>query len=185
MFVVIWYELAIELGLGADTAFLATLGLMAIWWSGLRLVAQGITLMGPFTFGLLAQTAVWLVLFWWFAPAAFHALPLLFDLLIVLALALSGARCRFLYEAYRQSGRRFVPAEHSGLVLLVVFGGLAACMVSLRYWGSLWPLAGYALLPAIPFGFGWRMAPLAAPDRFDAKVGDADAFRDAGLSEER
>lgn len=140
---------------------------------------------GPLTFGLLVQVVLWFGLLWWFAPALFHGVPLVFELLIVVALALAGARCRFLYEEQRRRGRKFVPAEHSEAVLVVVFGGLAACMVALHQWGSLWPIVGYVLLPALPFGFGWRMAPIAAPERFDAKVGDASAFRDAGLSDER
>lgn len=185
LFVAVWYELSVEFRLGPDVAFLATIGLLAGGWIALRLAGQAAMLMGPMTSGLLIQTLLWFVLLWWFAPALFHAMPIVFDLLIVAGLSLAGARCHFLYEERKRSGRKLDTADHSVLIVLAVFGGLAACMVSLRQWGSLWPLVGYVLLPALPFAFGWRMAPLAAPERFDAKVGNADSFRDAGLSEER
>ncbi|RED25769.1 hypothetical protein BJ123_1302 [Rhodopseudomonas thermotolerans] len=185
LFVAVWYELSVEFRISPDAAFLATIGLLVGGWLAMRLAGQAAYLMGPLTSGLLIQVLLWFVLLWWFAPAVFHAIPVVFDLLIVVGLALAGARCRVLFEEEKKRGRKFVPAEHSVAVLLAVFGAMAACMISLRQWGSLWPLVAYVLIPGLPFAFGWRVAPLAAPDRFDAKVGDAGSFRDAGLSEER
>jgi len=185
LFVVVWYELMVEFGLGADFAFLLSLGLLGGFSLALRLAGQASGLMGPFTSGMLIQALLWLALLWWFAPAVFRAVPLVFDLLIVLGLALAGARCRYLYEVWRQKDGQFVPADYSLPIVIGVLGSLFGCMLALRYWGSLWPLVAYVLLPALPFGFGWRMGPLASADRPDARFGNAENFRDAGLSDER
>jgi hypothetical protein len=185
LFVLVWYELVVEFHLNPDTAFFVMLALVAGFAFARGVAAQIVTLVRPFTFGLLLQALLWIGLLWWMAPGVFTAIPFVLDLLIVLGLALIGARCRHLYEDYRQKHGFPKFSEHSGLVLLVVFGTLGACIAALQFWGSLWPLLGYALLPALPFSFGWRMGPLAAAERPDAKLGDAEAFRDAGLSEER
>lgn len=184
LFVVVWYEVAAELRLGADMAFMVALALFGGGWLAMRLSTQVISLIGPVTFGALLQAAVWIGLFWWLAPATFRTVPFVFDLVVLAGLVLGGARCRFLFEEFRQQGGRIALAGHSELVLAAAAIVLTACMLALRNWGSLWPLFGFALLVALPFGFGWRMAPVAAAARHDAKVGDDDAFRDAGLSDE-
>lgn len=185
LFVVVWYELGVELGLHPDTAFFVTLALFVGFGFARGIAGQIIGMIGPFTFGILLQAVLWIALLWWLAPRVFHAMPFVFDLAIVLGLALVGARCRYLFEERRAKHGPIDLSEHSGLVLLVVFGVLGACALAMHYWGSLWWLVGYALLPALPFSFGWRMGPLAAADRPDARFGNADDFRDAGLSEDR
>ena len=185
LFIALWYEIAAEFRIDADSALIWTLAVIFGGRFALRYAAQAAGLLGPFTVGLLLQAVLWMALLWWFAPSLFHALPLVFDGVILVALALIGARCRFLFEEHRRKHGRLVLADHSGLVLAAVFGALFACMLSMRLFGSLLPLLGYALLPGLPLSFGWRMAPLAAPERFDAKTGDAGSFFDAGLSEDR
>jgi hypothetical protein len=185
LFVVSWYEVGAELGLHPDTAFLVTLALFVGFGFARGIAGQIIGMIGPFTFGILLQAVLWIVLLWWLAPGVFHAMPFVFDLLIVLGLALVGARCRFLFEEHRAKHGPIELSEHSGLVLIVVFGALAACAFAMHRWGSLWPLLAYAALPVLPFSFGWRMGPLAAADRPDARFGSADDFRNAGLSEDR
>lgn len=184
LFVVVWYEVAVEFRLGGDLAFMVTLALLGCCWLAWRMSLQAAGLLGPVTSGALLQGVLWIGLFWWLAPAVFQAVPFVFDLLIFAGLVLAGARCRFLYDDYRQQGRRIVLADHSEFVLIGAATLMTGCMLALRNWGSLWPLVGLALLPALPFAFGWRMAPVAAAARHDAKVGNSDAFRDAGLSDE-
>jgi hypothetical protein len=184
LFVIVWYEVAAEFRIGADMAFVVTLALLGGLWVARVLVAQSASLFGPVTSGLVLLLVLWFVLFWWLAPAAFQLVPFVFDVLIFVALVLAGARCRFLVDEYRANGGKIVPAEHSELVLAVTFGTLTLCMFAMNHWGTLWPLVGLALLPALPIAFGWRMGPVAAAARSDARMGDRDAFRDAGLSDE-
>jgi len=61
---------------------------------------------------------------------------------------------------------------------------LACAGVTLRLAGSFWPLVYYALLPGIPLSFGWRAAGVPLRSRSDAKMGNAEGFRAAGVSEE-
>jgi hypothetical protein len=126
-----------------------------------------------------------MLLFWWFAPATLRAQPVIFEIGAVVVLALAGARCRQQFEREYLLHGAAVWRAHSGVVVASLFGVLLILMMSLRHWGSLWPLVAYALLLGIPLGFGWRMVRPPSPDRPDAKVGNEETFRDAGLSEER
>jgi len=185
LFLILWYELCAELGLSADAGFVWALVVIFGGMLALRFLAQLAGMIGPFTFGLGFQTLLWVILLWWLVPSVFQALPLVADLMIVLALALLGARCRFLFERRRLRRGPLVAPEYAGMLVAAVLGALLVGMWLVAHWGSVWPLIGYALLPGLPFSFGWRMAPLAAARRPDARVGDAKTFRDAGLSEER
>jgi hypothetical protein len=113
------------------------------------------------------------------------SLPLVLIAFALFALAMIGASCRLGFERERALRGKKLFSDHSALVVGVILGGLFLCMVALRTWHSLWPLVGYLLLPGLPFGFGWRMGGMPSPDRVDAKLGDEETFRDAGLSEER
>lgn len=185
LFFCIWYEIAAELHLDGDTAFIVGI---AAWFGcrfAVRIAAQAIGLLGPNVFGLILQVGLWMLLFWWFAPATIRAQPVIFVLGAVAVLALAGARCRQMFERQCSLHGSSVWRAHSGPVVAGILGLLLVCMMSLRHWGSLWPLVAYALLPGIPFSLGWRQVRSPSPDRPDAKVGNEEAFRDAGLSEER
>ncbi len=185
LFVVIWYELGVELRLHPDTAFFVTLALFVGFSFARGIAGQIIGMIGPLTFGILLQAVLWIVLLWWLAPGVFHAMPFVFDLAIVLGLALVGARCRYLFEERRAKHGPVDLSEHSGVVLIAAASVLGACIFAMQRWGSLWPLLAYAALPLLPFSFGWRVGPSASADRPDARFGNADDFRDAGLSEDR
>lgn len=185
LLVCLWYEIAVELRLDSNTAFFVALLVVFGGWFALRMSGQLVGMLGPRTLSLLVHSVVWLVLFWWFAPSVLLSLPLVLIVFGLFALAMIGARCRLMFERERAlKGKRFF-ADYSAVVAGVILGGLFLCMVALRTFHSLWPLVGYLLLPGLPFGFGWRMGGMPSPNRVDAKLGDEETFRDAGLSEER
>ncbi len=185
LFICIWSEIATELRLDGDTAFLVGVVVFCASWFAVRIAGHVLGLMGPSAFGLLVQSIVWAVLFWCFAPRALRELPLLSDITAIVILGLAGARSRQLFERELRLRGAELWRAHSGIVMACIFGTLLVTMVSLRLWGSIWPLIAYSLLIVIPFGFGWRTVGVGSPDRADAKFGDEEGFKDAGLSEER
>jgi hypothetical protein len=185
LLVCLWYEIAVELRLDSNTAFFVALLLVFGGWFALRMSGQLVGMLGPRTLSLLVHSVVWLALFWSFAPSALLSLPLVLIAFGLFALTMIGARSRLIFERERALRGKKLFSDHSALAVGVILGGLFLCMVALRTWHSLWPLVGYVLLPGLPFGFGWRMGGMPSPDRVDAKLGDEETFRDAGLSEER
>jgi len=185
LLVCLWYEIAVELHLDSNTAFFVALLLVFGGWFALRMSGQLVGMLGPRTLSLLVHSMLWLVLFWAFAPSALLSLPVVLIVFALFALTMIGARSRLVFERERALRGKKLFSDHSALVVGVILGGLLLCMVALRTWHSVWPLVGYLLLPGLPFGFGWRMGGMPSPDRTDAKLGDEETFRDAGLSEER
>jgi hypothetical protein len=185
LLVCLWYEIAVELHLDSNTAFFVALLVVFGGWFALRMSGQFVGMLGPRTLSLLVHSVVWLVLFWVFAPSALLSLPLVLIAFVLFALAMIGARCRLVFERERALRGKKLFSDHSPLVVSVILSGLFIAMAALRTWHSLWPLIGYLALPGLPFGFGWRMGGMPSPDRVDAKLGDEETFRDAGLSEER
>jgi hypothetical protein len=185
LFICIWYELAAELHMSGDAALVWGIVVWCVGSISVRLASQAIGLLGPGPVALLFQTLVWLVLFFWQAPAFLRAQSFVTISAGVVAIALAGAGARKLKEAeYRRYGKGFWH-RHSAAAVLTLFGTLGLCTFSLRQWGSLWPLIGYFSLFVIPFNIGWRRVSASGANRADAKVGDAGSFRDAGLSDER
>lgn len=185
LFAFLWYEIAAELRLGGDQAFVIAVVVVGIGWFGLRMSGQLIAMLGPTMHRLLVGAVVWLILFWWFAPSALKALPVVVLLATAFGIAIAGARCRHWFELNRAKFDKAYLRDHSEAVLLAVFGPLGLTAFAFQAWGSLWPLFGYVLLPGLPFGFGWQLAGRLPHKRTDAKFGDEASFRDAGLSEER
>jgi hypothetical protein len=185
LLVCLWYEIAVELHLDSNTAFFLAMLVVFGGWFALRMSGQLVGMLGPRTLSLLVYSVVWLVLFWAFAPGVLSSLPLVLIVFGLFALTMMGARCRVIFERERALRGKKLFADHSAVVVGVILGSLLLAMISLRTWHSLWPLLGYLLLPGLPFGFGWRMGGMASPDRADAKLGEEETFRAAGLSEER
>ena len=185
LFVCIWYEIAAELRLDGDTAFLVGAAMWGFGWFAVRMLGQAIGLLGPSNVGLLLQAALWAALFWWFAPSSLRAQPIIFEIGIVVMLMVVGGLARNQFERLRARHGEALWRAHSGALVAAVLGSLFLVMIALRQFGSVWPLIGYGLLLLLPFGFGWRLMPRASKARADAKVGDEASFRDAGLSEER
>jgi hypothetical protein len=185
LFLCLWYEIAAELHLDGDRSFVLALVVVVLGWFGLRMSGHLIGMLGPNMHRLIVLLVVWLILFWWFAPAVLKALPVVFILAGALAIAVAGARCRHQFELHRHKLDKAYLREHSVVLVALVFAALVPIFFSVHRWGSVWPIIGYTLLPGLPFSFGWQMAVRVGPQRSDAKFGDKDAFRDAGLSEER
>ena len=181
----IWYALSVEIGVPGGAALYVGLFVVFVGWIAASLPGQLFRMLGPRTQSLLMHVFVWFVVFWWFTPPAIFDLPLPLHFFVLYALAMGGARARALFEREKLRLGAKLYAEHSGLLVASLLGGLLLVMVTLRTWHSLWPLIILALLPGIPFSFGWRMGSPESPERADAKLGDEETFRDAGLSEDR
>ncbi|MCP3439801.1 hypothetical protein [Bradyrhizobium sp. CCGUVB14] len=177
--------MAAELHLDGDRSFVISLTIVALGWMALRMSGSLAGLLGPNVHRLLVGTVAWLMLFWWFAPPLLKAQPVVFVLAGAGAIAVGAAKFRHWFEAEgHKLGKAFL-RDHSQYVVGGMVAGLSALFLSQQYWGSIWTVIGYALLPGLPFAFGWQMAELAKRARFDAKVGDEESFREAGMSEER
>lgn len=185
LFICIWYEIATELRIDGDTAFLVGIAAFCVSRFAVRIAGHALGMFGPSAFGLLVQTALWAVLFWCFTPTALRELPLLCDITAFTVLGIAGARSRQLFERERLLRGAEFWRVYSGVLVAGILGTLLIAMTSLRQSGSIWPLLAYVLLVLIPAGFGWRMVGPVSPERADAKVGDRDDFKAAGLSEER
>jgi hypothetical protein len=185
LFLCLWYEVAAELRLDGDRAFLVSVMIVGAGWLVLRLSGPLIGMLGPNTHRLLVGTLLWLALFWWFGPGFLKALPIVFVLAGAFGIAYAGGRARHWLNENRDRLNKAFLREHSGAVLAVTFGALALAFIVENVSGSIWILIGYGLLLGLPLGFGWQLAETVGARRFDAKVGKEEAFRDAGLSEER
>lgn len=185
LFLVLWYEVAAELRLDGDGSFLVAVLIIGMLWFGLRLAGQLLGMLGPnvqrFIVGLLA----WLVLYWWFAPGALKALPLIYVLIGAGLLAIGTARIRHRLERYRPRLMRLRQHPRARWVIAGVCLTFALALGGLHEAGYLWTLIGQALLPGLPVVFGWHMAGTVGAARADAQFGDPRGFRDAGLSEDR
>ena len=184
LFVCVWYEVGRQLGLDGDTAFVITAVALVGGWLAMRMAGQLAGMLGPLTAALLVRLPVWLVLIWCVAPPLLATQPMIFKVIVFGLIALLAARGRHVFEQHRNDFTKEWLRAHSELVVLTVLLVLAGAGVGMRFAGSLWPLVGYALLPGIPFGFGWRAANPKLRNRSDAKMGSADSFRAAGVSEE-
>lgn len=185
LFFCIWLEIAAELHIGGDAALVIGIGLWFAARFAVQIAMHALGLLGPTVFGLCVQGLIWLTLFWWWAPAVLWAQPWGFVLGGVAIVALMGAAGRRAFERERFRHGKNLWRAHSVLVVAALLGAVALGMGASLRWYSLWPLAGYGLLVALPFGVGWRMVPLIQNTRADARMGTAEGFRKAGYSEER
>lgn len=184
LFFCIWLEVAAELHIGGEAALVSGIAL----WFAARFVVQiaghVLGLLGPTVFGLCVQGLIWIALCWWWAPAVLWAQPWGFVLGGLGLIALVGAAGRRVFERERLRHGKNILRVHSVTVVAALFGAVALGMGASLGWYSLWPLVGYGLLLYLPFGIGWRIVPLVADARIDARMGSAKGFSDAGVSGE-
>jgi hypothetical protein len=101
-------------------------------------------------------------------------------------LAMVGAGGRMVFERVRTARAVRLWADHPFVVIAAMVTAALALVGAGIVDGRL--LVGavvYALPPAVPVLFGWRMTLPAGPERTDAKLGSARMFRAAGFSDER
>ncbi len=183
MFIGLWCELAVAGGQGANWAFFFTL-----------VVFYGVPIVEGFGIELAGMTArhtavffvrgfLWLWVYGWAAPTAFQALAFTVLLAGLTGLTIAGARLREYFDTHGHLARAWLRARSESVAgaLLVV---MACAMLAERRWGSVLPLVGYAALIGLPLSFGWTLATHGPQTRFDARFGDDDTFRKAGMSEE-
>jgi hypothetical protein len=182
LFVCLWYEIAAELRLDGNTAFWVGLAVLVGLWVFVRVALQAIGLIGPYAFGLLMRSGLWLTLYWWMAPAWLAIQPWSYVVAaLVLLVALGALSRRWIEREFVRHGEAIYRA-YSAMTVLALLTTLGLAMWSMKTSGSLWPLIGYALLPVIPFHFGWGLITPRGPERSDARMGDEKSFRRAGFS---
>jgi hypothetical protein len=184
LFFCIWYEIAAELRLDGNTAFWVGLAALLGLWVFVRVALQAIGLIGPYAFGLLMRSGLWLTLYWWMAPAWLATQPWSYVVAALVLLMALGALSRWWIEREFMRHGQAIYRAYSVTTVLALFSALGLAMWSMKTSGSLWPLIGYALLPVIPFHFGWGLISPRGPERSDARMGDEKSFRRAGFSKD-
>lgn len=184
LFVCVWYEVGRQLGLDGDSAFVVTAIVWVGGWLALRMAGQLAGMLGPLTAALVVRLPIWLVVVWCVAPPVFATQPVVFKVVAFGLMAFLGARGRHVFEQRRADFTKEWLRQHSEVVVVAVLLVLACAGACLRLNGSFWPLVYYALLPGIPLSFGWRAAVAPLRGRSDARMGNAEGFRAAGMSEE-
>lgn len=179
LFVAIWYEVSVELGISGNTALILTLLVCGGGMMLLRLPGQLLSMLGPRVVVLATPLAVWAGLAWWLMPDMAASYPVL-TLIAAGLLAVAGAAAHYAVGRYPAWFARRRPALRALVVPAVcILLGLAAQM-------PLNPLAvaAAAVLLGLPLRLGWRFIGPVSPHKFDARMGDADAFRRAGFSDD-
>lgn len=184
MFIGLWHELAVAGGQGANSAFLLTL---IVFYGAPIVELFGVELAGMtarHTAVFFVRGFLWWLTYGWVAPPSLRALAITVILAGLAGLTISGARLREYFDAHGHAARGWLRAR-SEFVAGTLLVGIACAMLAERRWGSVLPLVGYATLVALPVSFGWTLATPVPQTRFDARFGDDDTFRKAGMSEER
>lgn len=175
LFLALWYEVAIELGLGAKLAFVLTLLVIGAGLTLLRLPAQVMAVAGP----RVAVVLLWVCLAWWAFPKVFSGYPAM-SLLGGGLLMLGGAGLRYVATRYRREAAVLGPSgARSGVPLTCVVLGLIYAEVM-----SPMVMAAGLVVVGLPLRMGWQLIGAIPPERFDAKMGDGGAFRRKGMSDE-
>lgn len=179
LFLCVWYEVSVELGLSGATGLLATLLVCGAGVMLLRLPLQVLSLMSPRMIAWGAPLAIWMGLAWWLFPRAVASYPTL-ALSVAALLAITGAAARYVVARYPQAVQRHTP----------MFRGLVTPLAS-----SLFGLAGQTetgllglvvvlVLAGMPLRLGWRFVGPVPPAKFDAQMGEERSFRGSGFSDE-
>ncbi|HEX3861115.1 MAG TPA: hypothetical protein VHY35_05430 [Stellaceae bacterium] len=179
LFVAAWYEVSVELGLDAGTAFVLTLVLIGAALTVFRLPAQLLNLYGPRLALLVGPVIIWLALAWWVLPRAFLRHPML-ALTLAALLVLGGAAWRYGWTRYREETMRAIDRVKQ----LTVPAGMLVLQATL---GNRWGLvcvAALAVMVAMPMRLGWLLIGPVPAERVDAKMGEPNWFRRAGMSDE-
>jgi hypothetical protein len=179
LFVAAWYEVAVELGLDSGSAFVLTLGLIGAALTVFRLPAQLLQLYGPRLAILAGPVLIWLTLAWWVMPGGFLRHPVL-ALGLAGLLTLVGAAARYAWTRHRVEAERRVDQVKQLIVPIAMF-------VLQETLGSSWELisaAAMVVLVAMPMRLGWVLIGPVPAERVDAKMGEAEWFRRAGMSDE-
>lgn len=184
LFLLLWHEIAAQFRLGPDSAFTVTpmlfFGGSVVRWYALELAGLSQHLM---TAALLWRGALWLTVYGWLAPAIVHTLPLSFTAGGCVGLALLGARARAEFDRRgHEFGKAFFRA-HSEHVVAALIATLTIAGMTRHASGSVLPLLGCALLPGLPFSFGWEAASPRAQARVDAAFGEEEMWHDVGTEE--
>jgi hypothetical protein len=183
LFLGLWHEIAGQFRLGPDAAFLLTMFVFYGGWLAQRFIGEFAGMPEELTAALAVRGIIWIVLFCWLAPDFLRALPWSFIVAGLVAIVLTGMRCREQIEHYGYRWGRELCHAHSEATVGVVSALLSLAYFSQQFWGSILPLVGYVALVGLPFSFGW-MGGAAVEPRYDASLGDEDTFRDAGVSDE-
>lgn len=179
LFLVVWYEVTVELGLSGGTALVIALLVCGGGMMLLRLPLQILSMLGPRAIVVAGPVIVWLGLAWWLAPNKVAAYPV-FALGIGALLALLGGAARYAVTRYPAWLDRHMPMLRAGIspgasILLGLSDQLPQGLLS---------LAALIVLVGMPVRLGWKFIPPLAPHKFDAKMGDADGFRRAGFRDD-
>jgi hypothetical protein len=183
LFMGLWQQVAVEFDLSADGAFAAALLVFFGTWIVRRFTLELAGLSEELTAALFVRGTVWLLLYFWLAPPLVRAQPCSFILCGLVAFVLAGMRCRVEFERHGYATGTAFLRDQSELTVGIAAAGIALAYLAHQRGGSVLPLVGYAALIGVPFSFGWLGGAPAAPS-FDARFGDENTFRDAGVSED-
>lgn len=173
IFLCIWYEVGVELGLGGGTAFAVALLLIGLGMTLLRVPGQ-----------LLATPGMWPLMVWlglalWLMPGLVLHHPALI-LIAGALLAVIGAGARYANTRYTA-----LIAPHRAMMRGGVVPVTCALLGFANEWQSGWLTAPIlVVLIGMPLRMGWRFVGVIPPHRFDAKTGNAGDFRRDGFSDE-
>lgn len=179
LFLAMWYEVTVELGLGGGTALLVALLACGAGLTLLRLPLQILSMLGPRAVVMAAPVVLWLTLVWWLAPNAVWTYPV-FTMIGGAVLVLIGAAARYAVSRYPNGLARRTPMLRGAISPL----GSSVVAMSDQLPQGLLSVALLAVLVAMPLRLGWKFIPPLAPHKFDAKMGDADGFRRAGFRDD-
>jgi hypothetical protein len=184
VFLIIWYVVASEFQLDAGASLIAAgLGIAGAWLA-IKVGTQLLLQIGLHWWSFAALIVIWIVLFLKFVPDSVTSRGTAIAVAAAVLLA-TGAACRLLYRPVWRV-RPWFRYVLMGLVLLVLTVIPAFNLVDAqRLSDSAWILAEITFLVAFPVTFGWRLASLSRRRLADARIGDPDDLRQAGLSEER
>lgn len=133
---------------------------------------------------LLAQVALWFALFLWAFPAtALHKIFVLWG--IGIPLLLLGAGARLLHRKLPQYRDVITRISEYAAPALSLFGALYTWFTGGSFWRGLVATLIVQALGAIPLYYGWRLASPAVVSDRDARFGSEEAYREAGMSDER
>ena len=179
LFLCVWYEVSVELGLNGSTAMVVALLVCGGGMMLLRLPFQILSMLGPRAAVLVAPLAVWIGLMWWLMPGTFTAFPAL-ALVAAAGLALIGAAAHYAISRYPLWFARIEPMLRASIspvasILLGIVAQLQSGLLSLLV---------TVIVIAMPLRLGWRFIGPVSPHKFDARMGDAEGFRRAGFSDD-